>query len=49
MCERAIEKDSWNLKFVPDQYKTQEMCERVIENDSETLKFVPDQYKAQWV
>ena len=35
------------LKYVPDQYKTQEMCERAIKDDPWALEFVPDHFKTQ--
>lgn len=31
MCDKAVKKMSYKLKFVLDQYKTQEVCERSIE------------------
>ena len=40
-CKRAIGKDPYTLKYVLDQYKTQEMCERAMEEDPYTPKFVP--------
>ena len=42
MCERAIEEDSYNLKFVPDLFKTEEMCDQAVKEDSSSLQFVPD-------
>ena len=42
MCERAIEKDPWLLKFVSDHLKAQRMCENALEKDPWVLKFVPD-------
>ena len=47
MCERAVEKGPYNLKFVPDKYKTQMMCERATEDKPETLEFFPDHFKTQ--
>ena len=40
-------KQTRNLEFIPDQYKTQMMCERAVEDEQETLEFVPDQYNIQ--
>ena len=31
MCERIVEKGSWSLVCVLDQYKTQEMCDKAVE------------------
>ena len=28
MCDKAVEKDSKMLKFVPDYFKTQDMCKK---------------------
>ena len=47
MCERAVEKGPYNLKFAPDHLKTREMCERAIEDKPETLEFVPDHLKTR--
>ena len=47
MCNEAVESDPWTLKYVPDQYKTQEMCNEAVEKLPEVLGFVPDQYKTQ--
>ena len=30
MWERKVKEDPWMLKYVPDQFKTQEMCEYVF-------------------
>ena len=32
MCDKAKEKYSKMLKFVPDYFKTQEICEKAIKN-----------------
>ena len=42
MCERAVENESYNLKFVPDYFKTQEMCEKAVRDDPYSLQHVPD-------
>ena len=47
MCERAIENEPYSLKFVPDQYKAQEMFERAVEKKSWLLENVPDWFMTQ--
>ena len=42
MCERAVENESYNLKFVPDHFKTHEMCEKAVKGDPYSLQHVPD-------
>ena len=47
MCEKAIENEPYSLKFVPDQYKAQEMFERAVEKKSWLLENVPDLFMTQ--
>ena len=42
-----LKKLSYLFKYVPDQYKTQQMCNKAILEHGGTLKFVPDYYKNQ--
>ena len=42
MCERAVEKGPYTLKFVSDHFKTQGMCEKSVEKYPLILIFVPD-------
>ena len=42
MCIKAVEKDQWQLKDVPDHFKTQEMCDKVVRDYLFSLQFVPD-------
>ena len=44
MCNRAVQSYPWALKYVPDQYKTQEMCNAAVEKKPKVLRFVPDQF-----
>ena len=47
-CDKAVEKDSKMLKFVPDYFKPQEMCEKAVKNCCFLLKIhVPDEHKNQ--
>ena len=46
-CERAVEKNLWCLKYVPDHFKTDKMCEKAAEDEPKTLRYVPDHLKMQ--
>ena len=39
--QRMLEKDSLNLKYVPNDPKFLEMCEKVVENVPWHLEYVP--------
>ena len=45
MCEKAVEKDPWQLGNFPDHFKTQRMYEKVVKDEPDTLRFVPDHLK----
>ena len=47
MCERAIDKYSLVLEFVPDQYKVQEMCNKALKKGPCFLIHVPDWFVTQ--
>ena len=47
MCTNAVKKFPFVIRYVPDQYKTQEMCDKVIIENYRTLKYVPDYYNNQ--
>ena len=42
MCKNAVKKLPYLLKYVPDQYETQQMCGKAILKNGGTLKTVPD-------
>ena len=42
-----LKKIHYLLRYVPDQYNTQQMCDKAIPKNSGTLKFVHDGYKNQ--
>ena len=42
MCKYVVKKLPYLLRYVPDQYKTQEMCVKPILENVETLKSGPD-------
>ena len=41
MCEKAVEKNSWSLKYIPDYLKTQEMCDIIVKDNTYSLQYVP--------
>ena len=47
MCERAVEKYTQAIEFIPDHLKTQEMCERAVEKYPYNLRHVPDYLRTQ--
>ena len=47
MCKHAVEKLPYLLRYVPDQYKTQQMCDKVNLENGGTLKSIPYCYKNQ--
>ena len=42
MCGRTISDVSFQLIYIPDQYKTQQMCDKAVDDFLPTLNFVPD-------
>ena len=42
MCDRTIYEDSFSIRYVLDQYKTQQMCDEAVNDYLAALKFVPD-------
>ena len=47
MCNEAIAKSSYALRYVPDYLKTQEMCKETVSNNPAVLFLVPDHLKTQ--
>ena len=47
MCDKAVDRNPWQLKDVPYQIKTEKMCKRVVEKNLWYLGHVPDQYKTE--
>ena len=47
MCKHAVKKVPYLLRYVPDQYKTQQMCNKAILENGGTLKSTTDCYKDQ--
>ena len=46
MCKQVVKKLLYLIRYVPDQYKTQQMCDIAISENGGTLKYVPDCYKS---
>ena len=38
MSKHAVKKFSYLLRYVPDQYKTQQMCDKAVLENGETLQ-----------
>ena len=47
MCKHAVKKLLFIIRYVPDQYKTQQMCDKSILENGGTLEAVPYWNKAQ--
>ena len=47
MCDEPVEEDPYTLKFVPDNFKTQEMCDDVVWGDAFSLQYNPDYFVTQ--
>ena len=47
MCKHAVEKLPFVIRYIPDQYKTQQMWYKAILENGGTLKSVPGCYKNQ--
>ena len=45
MCQNAVKKLPFVIRYVPDWCKTQKLCDKVILKNIGTLNFVPDCYK----
>ena len=44
---RAVQRDSWVLEYVSNQYKTQKICNEAIGEHPGALGYVPDRFKTQ--
>ena len=42
MCNKIISDDPFSLRYVFDQYKTQQMCDEAVDDCLAALKFVSD-------
>ena len=42
MCKHAVKNLPYLLRYIPDQYETQQMCNKAILENDGTLKSVPD-------
>ena len=41
-CEKTVEDEPENLRYIPDHFKTQQICDKAVKDDSSSLQFVPD-------
>ena len=46
-CKHAINRLPFVIRYVPDQYKTQQMCDKATLENGRTLESVPNCYKNQ--
>ena len=42
MCDKAVVRNPWLLKYVPDPFKTQKICDKAVRDYLFSLQFVPD-------
>ena len=42
MCYSIIFEDPFSIRYVLDQYKTQQMCDKAVDDSPAALKLVPD-------
>ena len=42
MSDEIISGDLFPIRYVPDQYNTQQMCDKAVDDFLTALKFVPD-------
>ena len=49
MCKHAGKKLPFEIRFVPDLYKAQQMCDKAILQNSGTFESVPDCYRNQQI
>ena len=47
VCKHAVKKLDFEIRYVSDQYKTQQICNEVIIENGGALESVPHQYKTQ--
>ena len=47
MCIKALGVDPWQLKYVPDHFKTQEMCDKAVSDYHFSLRLVLDWFVTQ--
>ena len=47
MCESAVEKYPYNLKFVPNHFKKEKICDNAVPKNLWSLEFVPDWFVTQ--
>ena len=50
MCIKALKVGPWQLKYVPNHFKTQEICDKAVRDDSSSLQYASDWFVTmEWV
>ena len=44
MCNKAVEKYSWCLEYVPDEFKTRDICDKALLKEVCCVEHVPDYF-----
>lgn len=47
MCNRAVESNPIMIKYIPNEFKSQDMCNKAVKYGSWLLQFIPDRFKMQ--
>ena len=47
MCKHAVKKLPYLLRYVSDQYETQQICDKAILENGETLEYILGCFKSQ--
>ena len=47
MCDKAVARNLYTLRFIPDHLKTQEMCNEVMRTMPDAFHLIPDHFKTQ--
>ena len=42
LCGRVVSEDSFSIRYVPDQYKTQKMFDKAVDDSLAALKLIPN-------
>ena len=48
MCDIIVFDKPFSIRYVPDQYKTQQMCDKAVDDCLASLKFVADWFFYKW-
>ena len=47
MCNEIVRNCPWELKFIPDYFKTKEMCEKAVKLYPWSLEYVEDHFRTE--